>query len=55
MDRGGESSIDDTKYSREFKAQLNHKVLSKIEKRFYSTGELSEAETKCFKEAQLAV
>jgi len=47
-------SYDDN-YSREFKAQLSHKVLTKIEKRYSSSGELNEAEITCFKEAEQAV
>ena len=39
-------------YSSEFKAQLAKKVLSRIEKRFASSHELTEAEAQCVKEVQ---
>ena len=55
MHRGEASAIEDNNYSRDFKAQLSQKVLTKIEKRFNSIGELSEAETRCLREAQHAV
>ena len=46
---------DEEKFSREFKAQLSQRVLTKIEKRYSQCGELNEAEITCFKEAEQAV
>lgn len=45
-------AVDD--FSREFKAQLSHKVLTNIEKRFNATKELTQAEIECVGAADTA-